>query len=318
MKIIITDCDHKDIAQEEQVFHENTVDFTLFQCKSEEDLLAHCKGYPVLINQYAPMTERVLAGLAPELKLIVRYGVGVDNIDISAATKHGVYVCNVPDYGINEVADHALTLMMALVRKVIVMNDYTKTQNWNYAHAVPILRLTESKVGIVGLGRVGKAFAARVHALGCTVLSFDPYIAADEGPHFVQRVSFETLLSEADIISIHCCAENAENLFDSHAFSQMKKTAYLVNTARGKIVNQDALDHALSEGIIAGAALDVWIKEPTPAGSSVFRHPNLLATPHMAWYSEEAALELKRKAAEEAVRYIKGEPLRCPLNEIAK
>lgn len=318
MKIIITDCDHKNIDIETEVFNTAKMPFMLVQCKTEEDLIAECKGANILINQYAPITAKVMKELCPELKQVIRYGVGVNNVDVNAATQLGVQICNVPDYGTNEVADHALALMMAMQRKIVMMNDYTKNHKWDYVRTIPIHRSSTLTVGIVGIGRIGKAFAKRVHTLGFHVIAYDPRYSQkiDEEVSFITPVSMETLLKTSDIISIHCPSDNTIGLFNDEAFDQMKNTAYLINTARGGIIDEQALDRALTEGKISGAAVDVVEKEPMSPGASLYRHENFLCTPHMAWYSEEAALELKRKAAEEAIRFARGEDCFYPVNII--
>lgn len=318
MKVIITDCDHENIDIETKILNEANLPFELLQCKTEQDLIDNCKGANILINQYAPITEKVMKELLPELKQVVRYGVGIDNVDVDAATKLGVTVCNVPDYGVNEVADHALALMLAIQRKIVLMHNYTKNEKWDYVRAIPIHRLKTLTVGIIGIGRIGKAFAKRVKALGCKVIACDINFEKkiDESTRFIEGVTMEELLEKSDIISIHCPLDGNVGLINDESFDRMKKTAYIINTARGGIIDEDALDRALSQGKIAGAALDVAENEPMLPGSKLLRHENLICTPHMAWYSEEAALELKRKVAEEAVRFSKGEQVFYPVNKI--
>ncbi|MEG0018293.1 MAG: NAD(P)-dependent oxidoreductase, partial [Hydrogenoanaerobacterium sp.] len=158
--VAITDCDHDDINVEAGVLAAANLEAPWLKCKTEEDLIENCKGFKSVINQYAPFTEKVFEAL-PELKVIVRYGVGVDNIDLAAATKHGVKVCNVPDYGMYEVADHAMALALALSRKIVFTNDKVKSGVWNYQLSMPIYRLSEQTVGVIGVGRIGTAFAER-------------------------------------------------------------------------------------------------------------------------------------------------------------
>ncbi|MGB4439116.1 MAG: C-terminal binding protein [Sedimentibacter sp.] len=316
MKVIITDCDHKNIDIETGVLNNAKIPFQLLQCKTEENLIKNCKGADILINQYAPITENVMKKLQPELKQVVRYGVGVDNVNVKAATKMGITVCNVPDYGTNEVADHALSLMLAINRKIVLMSNYTKNEKWDYVKAIPVHRHSTLTIGIVGIGRIGKAFAKRVHVLGCNIVAYDPKFDknVNEDFSFIKSVTMEELLNISDIISIHCPSDNTIGLFNDEAFDRMKKTSYIINTARGGIIDEDALERALSQGKIAGAAIDVVKKEPLSTDAPLFRHENFICTPHMAWYSEEAALELKRKVAEEAVRFAKGEEVFYPVN----
>lgn len=314
-RIIITDDDHSDTLQEEKIIHGAGLDFTLFQCRTEDDLIQNCKGAEVMINQYAPFTRRVIESLKPELRLIIRYGVGVDNIDMDAATDNHVAVCNVPDYGMNEVADHAAALALALLRKIPLMTGYTRDTGWDYTRSIPIHRINGCTAGIVGMGRIGRNFAKRMQAFGCRVIGFDIMAKPGSRVEDIECVSFDQLISASDLISIHCpLTDDTRDLFNAETFGKMKNTACLVNTSRGNIVNEDDLYEALKNNVISGAALDVVAKEPLDRKSPLFTLDNFLATPHMGWYSEEAALELNRKVAEEAVRFVTGKPLRYQLN----
>lgn len=318
MKVIISDCDHADIQIEQEIFRKNHIDFELQQNETEDDLIQHCQEASVIINQYAPFTEKVLSQL-PKLKLIVRYGVGVNNIDLTAATKYGVQICNVPDYGTHEVADHALALMLALTRKITKMNRLVKEGIWDYQESIPIFRHSEQVVGVIGVGRIGSEFAKKVHALGCKVIAYDvsaQHKKYESNLSFIEFVGFEQLVIQADIISIHCPSDQAMNLINESVLKRMKPTSYLINVSRGGIVDEHALYEALASNHIAGAALDVSVKEPITTDSPLLTLENFICTPHMAWYSEQAAQELKRKVAEEAVRYVKNERLHYPVNQI--
>ena len=316
-KVIITDCDHSSIDIERSVLRKAGIELAHLCCGSEEDLIRECRGGAVMLNQYAPFTERVIRELSPELKLIVRYGVGVDNIDVAAATKYGVAVCNVSDYGMNEVADHAAAMALALERRLNIMVPHVRSGQWNYAESVPIHRFSEQTVGIVGLGRIGRMFARRMSGFGCRLMGFDAfYPAGSIVENLVETVSWEQLLASSDVISIHCpLTEETRGLFDAAAFAAMKPGAYLINTSRGHIVDEGDLLQALQRGEIAGAAMDVMAEEPADPENPLLQLPNFIATPHMGWYSEEAAEELKRKAAEEAVLFLTGRALRYQINE---
>ncbi|PSL40178.1 D-3-phosphoglycerate dehydrogenase [Planomicrobium soli] len=318
LQVIITDCDHENINIEKAIFDDSQISFALKTCITEQDVIDNCQEAAVFLNQYAPITRRVMENL-PELKMVIRYGVGVNNVDVEAATDLGIQVCNVPDYGMHEVADHALALMLALTRKVSLMNDQVKKGNWDYQYAIPIFRHSQQVVGIIGLGRIGTAFAHKVHGLGCRVIAYDPKKTNLENkyvPEFVEMVDLEMLLTQSDVISIHCPLETARNLIDKEALEKMKSTAYLINVSRGGIINEDDLDHCLKAKKIAGAALDVAAKEPLGKDSPLLQHDNLLCTPHMAWYSEQSAVELKRKVAEEAVRFLTSEQVKYPINQL--
>lgn len=317
--IVITDCNHANIDEEKAVFEAAGVPYTLCQCKTEDDLIANCQGAVSVCNQRAPFTERVFAAL-PRLKMIVRYGDGVDNVDLEAATRHGVQVCNVPDYGTSEVANHALALMLAITRKICQANDQVRAGRWNYAEMAPIQHLANMTVGIIGLGRIGLAFAKRVHALGCRVIGFDiftDHVKGDPDCSFIELTSEADVISRADVLSLHCSL-NAQDarMMNAESFSRMKQGALFVNVTRGGLVEEEALAAALKSGHLAGAGVDVTGKEPLPMDSPLRSAPNLVITPHMAWYSVQAESNLKTRCAEEAVRGFRGEKPRCPVNKL--
>ena len=316
MRVIITDCDHDNIDIEKKVFADAGMSVELRQAVTEDEVIAQCQDAEIFIVQYAKITEKVMDN-CPCLKYVVRYGVGVDTIDIPAATRHGIQVGNVPDYGMNEVADHAIALAMSMIRKTIEMNAFTKNQKWDYTKAIPIHRFSEMTVGVIGLGRIGRNFAQKMHALGFKVIGTDPYFkATSETDAYVKPVSMEDVITQSDVISLHCPADGNMNLFCAETFKKMKNTAILINVARGGIINEEDLDQALTDGEIGGAALDCMLGEPVSKDSPLFRHKNLVVTPHMAWYSQEAAQELKRKVAEESVRFARGEAIHYPINKL--
>ena len=304
MKVIITDCDHTSIDIEKKIFNEANLEFELKQCKTEEDLINQCKDGDIFINQYAPITRKVMEKL-PNLKMVVRYGVGVNNVDIGGATDLGIQICNVPDYGTNEVAD-----------QVVIMDKYTKEVKWDYTHSIPIKRNSEMTVGVVGLGRIGCNFAQKAHYLGFNIIGYDPYYKEKEETKYIIPATIDEIIKKSDIISIHCPLDGNKNLFDATAFKCMKKTAYIINVSRGGIINEKDLDEALTNKEIAGAALDCVEFEPMMPTSPLLKHENLIISPHMGWYSEEAALELKHKVAEEAVRFASGERVHYPVNKL--
>lgn len=313
MKAIITDCDHKSIEIEKELFEKANIPLELKQCHSEEEVIANCQDADVLIVQYAPITRKVMEA-CPNLKGIIRYGVGVDTLDVKAATDLGIQIGNVPDYGVNEVADHALALALAMQRKIVKMNDQVKEKGWDYIPAIPIHRLSDLTCGIVGLGRIGRNLARKMKALGFHVIAYDPYLAQKKVEKEFDLVEFDDLLKQSDIVSIHCPLEGNENLFDKKAFEKMKDTACIINVARGGIINEEDLLKALQDKEISQAALDCLKHEPASKDNPLFSLENVIVTPHMAWYSEEANEELKRKVATEAIKLLKGEPLDYPVN----
>ncbi|MDR1708949.1 MAG: C-terminal binding protein [Candidatus Accumulibacter sp.] len=313
--VIVVDCDHENIDPERAVLKDSFGEPRWLKCRTEDEVIAQCGEGDGLIIQYAPMTRRVLEKL-PRCKAIVRLGVGVDTVDLRAAADLGIVVCNVPDYGTNEVSDHALALMLCLTRKLVRANALTKAGRWDCSLMKPIFRHQVQTVGIVGLGRIGRAMAHKTQALGMTVLGCDPYVSPGDLPDYVSLTGLDDLLRRADVVSIHCpLTEETRHLIDEKRLALMKPTAYLVNTARGNIVDEAALDRHLAAGKLAGAAMDVLAKEPGAADHPLFRHENFIATPHMAWYSEESARELKRKAAEEVRSVLLGEAPRYQVNK---
>lgn len=314
--IYISDCDMENINPEIAVFQNGGFDYKWLDCKTEDDVIEKCKNAKAIINQYAPITENVLKNL-PNLKMVVRYGVGVDNIDVEAATRYGVQICNVPDYGTEEVADHAVALMMTLTRKIYHSVPLVKRGIWDYSKSAPILRFQEMTVGIIGAGRIGRAFARMVSGMGCKILAYDAFLKQEDVPEYIQMVSQEDVFKKSDVISLHCFLnKDTENLINKDTLRDMKNTAFLINVARGGLVDEDALANAISTGGIAGAGLDVTKVEPMPKEHRFNSLDNVLVTPHIAWYSESAFTDLKTKCAEEAVRFMSGQSVRCPVNKL--
>lgn len=318
-KIIICDCDHKDVDTEKAVFDAAGMDFRWLHCVSQDEVIEQCQGAVCFLNQYVRMDEKIFKAI-PSLRMVVRYGVGVDNVNLADATRYGVQICNVPDYGTNEVADQALALMLSLTRKIYMIGNMTRAGVWNYIESVPVHRLSTRTVGILGVGRIGAAFARRVHTLGCRVVAYDVRYGESGRvfPDFIEfRPTMDEVLAQADILSLHCAlTEESRGMMNAAAFSKMKEGAYFINVARGGLVDEDALEGALSSGRLAGAGIDVVNAEPLSGESPLFRHENVVVTPHMGWYSEESAEELNRKCAEEVVRFLRGEAVRCPVNQL--
>ncbi|MBC5736771.1 C-terminal binding protein [Lawsonibacter faecis] len=318
-KIIICDCDHKDVDTEKAVFDAAGMDFRWLHCMSQDEVIEQCQGAVCFLNQYVRMDEKIFKAI-PSLRMVVRYGVGVDNVNLADATRYGVQICNVPDYGTNEVADQALALMLSLTRKTYMIGNMTRAGVWNYIESVPVHRLSTRTVGILGVGRIGAAFARRVHTLGCRVVAYDVRYGESGRvfPDFIEfKPTMDEVLAQADILSLHCAlTEESRGMMNAAAFSKMKEGAFFINVARGGLVDEDALEGALSSGRLAGAGIDVVNAEPLSGESPLFRHENVVVTPHMGWYSEESAEELNRKCAEEVVRFLRGEAVRCPVNQL--
>jgi D-3-phosphoglycerate dehydrogenase len=267
-----------------------------------------------LLVTYARITSDMIRQLT-RCRIISRFGIGVDNVDVEAATGAGIVVTKVPDYCIDEVSDHTMALLLAVVRKIPFINAQVHGGTWKMPAVVPIHRLRGTVLGLVGFGRIPQLVAPKAQAFGMKVVAYDPYVP---GPVFagagVESVDFPTLLKTSDYVSIHSpLVPETKNLFNSDAFRQMKPTAYLVNTARGPIIDEAALAAALDAREIAGAAVDVMTEEP-PGRSPLFGRENVIVTPHTSFYSEESLVELQTKAAEEVVSVLRGKPPRNPVN----
>jgi D-3-phosphoglycerate dehydrogenase len=248
-------------------------------------------------------------------RIIARFGIGVDNVDIPAATKAGIVVTRVPDYCIDEVSDHTMALLLALARKIAFANSRAHAGHWEMPAVVPIYRLRGSVLGLVGFGRIPQLVAPKAKAFGLKVISYDPFVSQETMNRAgVEKVEFSELVSVSDHISIHApLLPETDHLFNASIFCKMKPTAYLINTARGPIVDEQALAQALDQGHLAGAALDVLSREP-PSASPLFGRENVILTPHMSFYSAESLIDLQRKAAEEVVRVLSGDAPLNPLN----
>jgi D-3-phosphoglycerate dehydrogenase len=302
-KVVIIDCDHGSIEEERAVLSQLEADVDFAQISGEEEILARCRDADGIILQYAPLPRKMLEAL-PRCKVLSRYGVGVDTIDVEAATELGIIVANVPDYCMEEVSDHTLALFLSLVRKVMSLERSIRLGTWDFRIAVPIHRLQGRTYGIVGCGRIGREVAKRVGAFGLRVIGYDPYINEVEG---TELVSFEKLLAQSDFISIHCTlTESTHHLFGRDQFRKMERKPIVLNVSRGAVVDEAALIEALEREWISGAGLDVLETEPPDAKSPLLKRDNVILTPHIAYYSEESKSEMKRRTAENVFNVLTG------------
>jgi C-terminal binding protein len=253
---------------------------------------------------------------APRCRGVVRAGVGYNNIDLDAATRHGVVVCNVPDYGSEEVADHAILFLLALVRRLLPSHEAIRAGTWDYRSALGAPRLRGKTFGIVGCGRIGTATALRAKALGLDVVFYDPYLrqGMDKALGIRRVFQLDELLEQSHFVSLHCYLDPTNrHLIDAKALARMRPGSYLINTARGPLVDEKALLDALDSGHIAAAGLDVVEQEPLDC-DRLRLHPNVLFTPHTAFYSVEGYDEMRTKTAQEIRRILLGEAPRNPVN----
>lgn len=254
----------------------------------------------------------------PKCKIICRIGTGMDAIDIPAATERGIWVTNVPDYSIDEVSTHAMALLLAQVRNLFRHRALSQTGTWRYETERPIRRLAGQTLGILGLGRIGSASAKKGHGLGLNVIAHDPYLPDERFEELsVRKVDFDTLLRESDLLTLHVpLTDETRKIINAEALAKMKPTAFLANTARGDVVDIDALVDAVRNGVIAGAGIDVLPTEPPPPDHPVLHEEGIIVTPHIGWASNEAGHDVRERGSQEVVRVLQGNRPRYPWNEV--
>ena len=269
-----------------------------------------------MLVTYANITSEIINELE-NCQVIGRFGIGVDNVDLDRATEAGIQVCYVPDYCLDEVSDHAMSLLLSLARKISFGNHQVQSLSWKAKSVAPIWRIRDRILGLYGFGKIPQALVAKAQAFSLKVIAHDPYITPELADKLgVELVSFESLLKQSDYISIHApLTPKTQHAFNTDAFLQMKPEALLINTARGALVDEQALASALDKGQLAGAALDVMETEPPLDDSPLLKRDNVILTPHTAFYSEEALLELQTKATEDVVRVLLGDQPRYPINK---
>jgi phosphoglycerate dehydrogenase-like enzyme len=301
MRFLITDYDFHDVDLELEVLRGAGHEATTAQCRTEDDVIEAAHGCDGLLAQYAPMNAKVFGAL-PEVKVVSRFGAGFDTVNLEDAKRHGVWVANSPDYGVGEVATHALGLALSLVRHIPWYDRDIRAQRWHYTSAGTLRRPAELTLGIVGLGRIGSRMAKISRPVFKRVIACDPYIDAAAFPDFVTRVEQSALFREADVVSLHVpLNDETRGLAGRAQLALMQPGSWLVNTARGAVADVDAVLEALDNGTLDGAALDVLPQEPPAADHPVLRHPRMLLTPHAAFYSDAGEKELRRKAAQNLV-----------------
>lgn len=288
--------------------------------RSEREVADNLADADGLLVIYAHTGQLAFSHL-PRLRVVVRIGIGLDPIDLEAATAHGVCVANVPDYCVPEVSNHALALILACGRKVVQLDRAVHGASWQaVATARPLVRLEGQTVGIVGFGRIGQRLSRLCRGVGFSVVANDPYLDAETARHAgAELLALPALLASSDYVSINCpLTPETRHLIGRAEFAQMKPTAYLINTARGAVVDETALIGALREGQIAGAALDVLETEPPDPGNPLLAMPNVIVTPHSAFYSEQAYRELRFRSASEVARVLGGRYPRTLANPAVK
>jgi D-3-phosphoglycerate dehydrogenase len=315
-KVVITDCDQGSIEEEKEEFARIGGELVFAQLKEEEELIHACKDADGLLNQYALLTRNVLEHL-PKCKVISRYGVGVDSIDLKAATDLGIIVANVPDYCMDEVSNQTIAMILTLIRKTAFFDHKVKSGHWDFRLGIPIYRTNGKTLGLVGCGKIGFEVAKKISAFGVRVICFDPYL--QKSPEGIELTDLDTVLKESDFISIHCpLNDSTRHLIGEKEFQKMVKKPILINTSRGPIVDEKALIQALKKGLVSGAGLDVLEKEPPDPQNPLLHMENVILSPHVSFYSEESIRELKRRTAENVSSVLQGKWPRSVVNQVVK
>ncbi len=313
---VITDHGFPNLHHEESVFAAAGVELKVAQCKTPAEVMAATRDADALLVQWAPVNAEVIAALA-HCRIIVRYGIGVDNVDLAAAKARGIPVCNVPDYGVHEVAEHAVALALALVRQLPWIDARLRSGTWKITPDRPMPSLRETTFATAGFGRIARTAHAMMRGFDGKRIAYDPFVPADvmamEG---VEKVELADLFIRADLLSLHLpLTAETKHFVNAARLAGMKQTAVIVNTARGPLIDTVALAEALQKGVVAGAGIDVFEQEPLPATHPLRTAPGTLLTSHVAWYSESSIPRLQRLAAEEAVRGLRGEALKNHVNK---
>ncbi len=290
-------------------------EYRMANSASAQDILAVAYDADAVLVTYAKLSGELLRQFK-NCKAIGRFGLGVDNIDLPAAKECGIAVNYVPDYCLREVSDHAMALLLALARKVTLSNKLVQSGRWEVPPIVPLRRLEGQVLGLVGFGNIPRALAPKARAFGLQVIAFDPYIAKEAAEAAgVESVTFDDLLARSDYISVHAPLQPATHgLINAKVLAKMKKGAFLINTARGPLIDEAALVAALDSGKLGGAALDVVPVEPLPKDSPLLGRENVILTPHTGFYSVEALEELQTKCASDVARVLAGEKAVYPIS----
>ncbi len=313
--VLVTDYTWSSTQPEAEVLAAVDAELLLAETGREDELLQLVPQADAILTCFAQVTAAVVRA-GGKLQVIGRYGIGVDNIAVAEATRRGIPVTNVPAYCLDEVAEHALALMLACARQVCRYSAAVRQGNWDLKTGMPLFRLRGRTLGILGFGKIGQTLAAKAQSLGMRVLFHNAHHRHPHPAHSAaEPVSLDDLLAQADFLSIHTpLTAQTRGLLNQDRLRRMKRTAFVINTARGAILDPDALLVALREGWIAGAALDVFEPERLPADHPLLALPNLIATPHVAFYSEESVRELQVKAAQNVAAILSGRRVETVVN----
>jgi D-3-phosphoglycerate dehydrogenase len=314
-KVVLTDYVWESLEVEKTTLA-GLADLVPLQTKKPEEFLAQAADCDALLNTYAgPITAEVMAKM-PKCRIIARYGIGVDTIDLDAATQAGIIVTNNPSYCIEEVAEHTMALLLACGRKVAFYDRLVRAGTWAVPPGKPLYRLDGSTLGLVGFGHIARQVAVRAAAFGMKILYADPFVKEGQFREPGRKVELNDLLRDSDFVSVHPpLTPETRKMLNDDAFARMKPTAFLINCSRGPVVDTEALVRALDAKKIAGCALDTTDPEPLPNPHPLRERENVIINPHVAWYSEKAMVGLQAGAPSEVRRVLSGE---WPVNVVNK
>lgn len=317
----ITDYIERDLQWEKEECRRLGIRFEHYQLKTAPpaEIIRHIKDADIVLVNMAKFSEEVIAGLK-NTKVILRHGIGYDNVNVAAATKHGIIFANEATASSEDVAEHAITLILETYKKRRIqdkiLKDWIRTGQWSSKRVFPLYRMKEKTLGIVGCGRIGSRVFHKMKNFGMHILVCDPYLSEKRFWELgVKHTIFEELCQKADIITIHVpVSAETKGMFNLSKFAIMKKTTVVINTARGPIVKTQDLIKALKDGMIAGAGIDVYEKEPPPAASDLLKMDNVILSPHIAWYSEEGGWDIRVMIMDDVRAYLEGKPPQFVIN----
>lgn len=321
--VVVTDYIEPDLEWERELLREKGITLEAYQLKGrpEEEVYEKVRSADVIVVNMVKFPASLVDRL-DRCGLIIRHGIGYDNIDVDACTRNEIQFAYQPDYCAIDVAEHAISLIMAAARRLPIarqtLEESSAQGEWDFSGLFPLHRMEGKVVGILGVGRIGSIVARKLQSFGFRLLGVDPNRSDEALERLgVEPVDLETLLSQSDYITIHTPLNNeTHHLVNRDTLAQMKKTAIIVNTARGPIVDPEALAAALEDGIIAGAAIDVYDVEPPPTSYPLFGQPNAILTPHSAWASVESSWAIRKSIINDILSHADGRDARCVINNV--
>ena len=325
-KVTVTDFIEPDLDWEAQELAARGIRFETHQLKfrPEEEVIAAIEDSDVIVVNMVPMTASVISRLK-RCRLIIRHGIGYDNVDVAACTRHGIPFAYQPDYCKEDVAEHAIALLFACARKVVrsrrILEESSKRGQWDFTGLFPIFRLDGKTLGILGTGRIGSRVFRKLRTFGFRIIACDPYISERRRQALIADglvyVDKETLFRESDFVTVHTpLQEDTRQIVNAQTLALMKPTAYVINTSRGPMVDMKALAAAVREKRIAGAAIDVFEKEPPEPELELFKLEDVILTPHIGWASEEAGKEIRQSILDDILAVFEGRTARCLVNSV--